>query len=774
MRLLLGFFCWVMCTHNVVHGASAPSAPQVPALLKADTVSYDTETDVITATGNVTITKEDLILRADTVTYNKKTKDMHAHGRVWYKEKTGDIYFAEHVDFSKETEHGFAKDIQGIMLDNAKLAARTGQKIGNKRVIFVNGVYSPCETCKANPEFQPLWQIKANKIIHNKEEAIIEYHHARMEWHGFPFFYSPYFRHADGSVKRKSGLLKPEYGSSSDLGKYMSLPVYYAINNHSDATITPIFTSSQGTIFTGEYRHLFKSAFLFFHGSYTSSRTLNNLDKAAAPSSPNRPAHDRWHVFLYNRIHLDPDHLLTFDLNRASDTTYLRRYPVLPQGKTLEARQSVLTSYVGLERFKPTHYASIEAFAFQTDNHKRAPFITPLVNFEYESLPGRYQETWFATANILSLHRIDPIVDPASDIYGAADMNRLSLSGGFRVPYVSTWGDIWELKTALRWDYYGLKDFRTSPTVLTRLGEKKMTRFFPQASLKWSYPFVSYGSYAIWTVEPVVMISVAPQGGNQIKKAGVATPFPNEDSQISGLDPTSLFIMNRPYGLDRVDRGSRVAYGLHNKWYFSNNRKILLFVGQSRRLDRRRVLSIYSGETTRQSHLITDTCFVPHERMFVRNRLMLDGKDLAVRISESSLGIDWGLIKTSATHAYINKKMLTVERPLSQLRWSMTTKPFRGFSLSFSETRNLKPFKDPVSLRKEKHYFTRSAGLSYENECLRATLALTRTTFNYQDIKPSTTVALVIDFKNLGTINPLSFIGNPFNSGGAAPVSSTP
>ena len=72
-----------------------------------------------------------------------------------------------------------------LMADNARLAANSAKHIGGRKIVFRQAVYSPCKVCRLNSAKQPLWQLKADKVIHDKTDQIIIYHHARLEMAGF-------------------------------------------------------------------------------------------------------------------------------------------------------------------------------------------------------------------------------------------------------------------------------------------------------------------------------------------------------------------------------------------------------------------------------------------------------------------------------------------------------------------------------------------------------------------------------------------------------------
>jgi len=82
---------------------------------------------------------------------------------------------------------------------------------------LAKAVYSPCEICREKPDRAPLWQLRAARIIHRRDQQEIVYRDAVLEVFGVPVAYTPYFSHADPTVKRKSGFLVPNFGSTSDL-----------------------------------------------------------------------------------------------------------------------------------------------------------------------------------------------------------------------------------------------------------------------------------------------------------------------------------------------------------------------------------------------------------------------------------------------------------------------------------------------------------------------------------------------------------------------------
>ena len=83
---------------------------------------------------------------------------------------------------------------------------------GDKDITLINkGLFT---SCKKNDKCPP-WSIKADQIEHDRNKKQLKYKQAFIQIYDFPVFYFPKFYHPDPSVKRQSGLLKPEINNSS-------------------------------------------------------------------------------------------------------------------------------------------------------------------------------------------------------------------------------------------------------------------------------------------------------------------------------------------------------------------------------------------------------------------------------------------------------------------------------------------------------------------------------------------------------------------------------
>ncbi|KGQ70424.1 LPS assembly protein LptD [Chelonobacter oris] len=99
------------------------------------------------------------------------------------------------------------------------------------------------------------WSIEADEIRQDIQEEVAEMWGARFKVLGVPILYSPYWQLPLGD-RRRSGLLMPQFSSSSRDGFSYAQPVYWNIAPNYDATITPNLMTDRGLQLQTEFRYL--------------------------------------------------------------------------------------------------------------------------------------------------------------------------------------------------------------------------------------------------------------------------------------------------------------------------------------------------------------------------------------------------------------------------------------------------------------------------------------------------------------------------------------
>src|SRR3546814_67976 len=139
-----------------------------------------------------------------------------------------------------------------------------------------------------------------------------------MVMFGFPVAYLPFFSHPDPTVNRQSGFLIPDISSSTDFGQEITVPYYWVIAPNMDATIAPRFTSKEGIVYQGEFRHRVASGQYQFYGTGTWPQTQT----AGTPGDSDF----RGSLFGAGGFTLAPKWTWGFQAQLVSDDTYLRKY----------------------------------------------------------------------------------------------------------------------------------------------------------------------------------------------------------------------------------------------------------------------------------------------------------------------------------------------------------------------------------------------------------------------------------------------------------------
>ncbi|MES2207930.1 MAG: LPS assembly protein LptD [Pseudomonadota bacterium] len=105
------------------------------------------------------------------------------------------------------------------------------------------------------PGPDPDWWIESKKITLDQSKGIGEAHDAALYFKGVPLFVTPWM---DFSLtgQRKSGLLLPTFGTSSERGFEFQTPIYLNLAPNYDATLTPRYMTKRGLQLNSQFRFL--------------------------------------------------------------------------------------------------------------------------------------------------------------------------------------------------------------------------------------------------------------------------------------------------------------------------------------------------------------------------------------------------------------------------------------------------------------------------------------------------------------------------------------
>ena len=693
-----------------------PTGDKIPVLLIADEVTYDRDLGVVTARGHVEISRGDRVVHADTVSYNERAQTVTASGHVSLTDERGNTVFADYAELTKDLKEAAIESIRLLLSDKSRLAAASGKRTGGNINEFNYAVYSPCQLCAEDPTRAPLWQIKAVKVTYNEAEHKVIYNDAWFELFGVPVLYTPYFEHPDGTVKRASGLLTPQFGLSGKLGFHVQTPYFWAISPDKDLTIAPIFSTNEYPVLYGTYRQRVDNG-LF---RITASGTLSDENE---PTVGLTQDDFRGHIDATGRFDIDDNWRWGFDIERATDKTYERLFDF--------SHDRTLTSRAFAEMFDGRNYASIQGYSFYstraTDVNDEAPIVAPLMDYNYVGEPVLLSGYFTFDANAMVLSRVS-----------GRDTQRISLNGGWRMPYTSTWGDVTTISATVRADLYQFNDLDPNsddPNPDGPTEDGVSGRFFPQLSVEWRYPFTRAHDGWQEVVEPIAAITAAPNKSN-------FGDIPNEDSLDVEFDDTNLFDPDRFAGLDRVDTGQRATYGVRWSFVTDGGGSGSVFVGQSYQFNEDVNFAVGSGLENNLSDIVGSVQLSPIEDFDMLYRFRYDTNSLNPRFNEILIGAGPPKLHLDLDYAFLsNEADPNAEFGDRQEVAGKLSSQFTEYWSGFIGGRY-----DIESDRVLSYGF----GIEYEDECFDIRASLEREEFQDQEQDPDWKVLFRVGLKNLG------------------------
>lgn len=686
--------------------------PKEPVLLEAARMEYDHEHGIVTAMGNVAITQGNTVLMADQVSYDQKQNQVKANGHVSMLAPSGDVYFADDLILQDDLKAGVIHQFKARLSDNSVFVAAHAQKLNEQVTVLDKTAYTPCNcTTGGGRPKEPLWKIKADSATIDENAQRVRYKNATFDAWGMPVLYTPYFSHPTPDADNQSGLLMPTFGHDGDLGIVYRQPVYYSIAADRDITLTPMFTSKVGPVMIGEYRQLFDQGALSLSGSGTSAPDRDPL------GNRERGRQFRGNIDSKGTFRIDEHFDWGFNYRRATDITYLRLYDFSSEPLLTSKLYAQGLNFIdGYDRT----YASASALSFQgltgQQNAKIVPQVAPLTDFTWQSNPGFYNSRLRFDGNAMALFRDE-----------GAESRRLSLIGSWKLPYITPDGQSIEFTTQLRNDTYDVSDVPLSDG---RMFDGVTGRTVPEMSVLWRYPFINrFAPGDSVMVEPIVEVTASPGGGNPEK-------IPNEDSLVPEFTDTNLFAADRYAGLDRIEYGPRMSYGLRGEAQLDYDKYVDWLVGQHYRYYNDPNFP-FSNDLTNHWSDYVGKFGISYDPFSLAYRFRLDRETLASNRSE--IDASFRRYPLSLFASYLSLKNDPVLASKQVITGTSAINLTREWSWNISGTRDL--LLDQTD--------TISTGLTFKNECINVITMIGKDYTNVRDIKPSTSAWFRVSFKNL-------------------------
>ncbi len=480
---------------------------QPGTVAQAERLSYDQGSDIVTVSGGVRLNK------------------------------AGDRYTAESGQLRVDAMEGFLlRPTYRFLASGAHGEAERLEWLDRDRASVIQGSYTTCP--RGGPDWVPDWIVRADRLDLDREDDEGRASGAVLEFKGVPVLPVPALSFPI-SERRRSGWLPPTLGLDNKSGLDLSVPYYWNIAPHRDATFTPGLMSRRGVDLAGEFRYLEND----YQGRINANLT---------PNDRLRDGRNRWGYFLRHNGQHDSgiDGIgrvgLGLNLNRVSDNDYWRDFS--RRGLSLTTRLLANDGALSWSRGDLSLHA--RALKWQTLQDVAAPIVPP-----YDRLPqltarwGRSNDRGFdyAIEGDFTRFRADPFWT------GQPNAERGFVQAQLARPFTRPWG-FFTPRVQLHASHYRFDGPISG-------GATSASRVLPTVSLDGGLVFERqagfFGRDLTQTLEPRLKYVYTPYRDQSL--------IPNYDTGVYDFNFATIWSENAFAGHDRIVDNNLVTFGLTSR-----------------------------------------------------------------------------------------------------------------------------------------------------------------------------------------------------------------
>ena len=707
--------------------AGLPSATDDQVAFSAATLQYETDSDIVTATGDVRMARSGDKLRADKVVWNRKTGKVFATGSIAITNPGGDIAYGDSIELTDSLKDGMVDNMLVVLERGGRLAARKGTRFPDEKVELEDAAYTPCAVTnsKGCPK-EPSWKITAVRVTYRPDRERIYYKGAQINLFGLPTIPLPAFSHPVGG-NSDSGLLSPDIRYSRTNGLEYAQPYYFRLAPNRGLTVTPRIFTNALPLLKGEYSALSSQGAFRVTGYGTYSRRSDDFD-TLTPTDTELAF--RGYLDGVARYQFDPNWSASASVRLASDRTFLRRYDISYDDR--------LRSTARLERIDADSYFGITGWAVQTmrvnDRQGLQPIALPEIDYRRRVDEGVLGGRFLFQANTLALTRTD-----------GQDTQRAFVSARWDLRKLTRWGQEVTFTAYGRGDVYHASDTLATSVLAYRGKDGFESRAIGAVAVDVKWPLIGQFLGGTQRITPRVQMVASPHLKN--------FDIPNEDARAIDLEDSNLFALNRFPGYDRVDDGTRFTYGVDYALDLPGV-AITSNIGQSYRLGTRSdIFPNGTGLDDRFSDFVGRTEVRYRDFVSVTHRYRLDKDNFAIRRNELDATIGSRATYLLVGYLRLNRNITTTEdlQDREEIRIAGRVQFARFWSIFGSSLIDLTDREeDPLSVSDGFTPLRHRFGVAYEDDCLRLGLTWKHDYQTTGDARAGNGFLLSLAFKNLG------------------------
>ncbi|MBR9836805.1 MAG: LPS-assembly protein LptD [Rhodobacteraceae bacterium] len=685
--------------------ANAQNDETEPALLVADSVFVEDSSRLI-ASGNVEALHDGLRLTATRILFDQDKGTLTIEGPIRITDETGNLLLADAAEMNEGLRDGLLKGARMVMDDQLQLASVEAQRVGGRYTQLSRVAVTSCQVCGRNEV--PLWQIRADRVIHDEEERQLWFEGAQLRVLDVPVFWWPQLRLPDPSLKRARGFLTPTIRSTSLLGTGIRVPYFIPMGDHQDITLTP-YVSPETRTLEVRYRRAFSNGTIELNGAVTRDTLV--------------PDATRGYLFAEGEFGLTGGFTLEFDIQSVSDDSYFNEYDYGPSER--------LESSITLTRARRDDFLQADITHFETLRASEENDTQPsnVVNAEYEKrfFPDRIGgELRLGTALHSHYRYSDVDIDEDGDgVVDGRDVSRLTAEASWRRKWTLSGGIRAGVEGYLWADRYAVAQDSTS--------DSNAAQLTPAAAVELRWPLIRRDSTGGRTLlEPVAQLGWI--GGDRPNIA-------SDESTRVEFDEANLLSLSRYPASDRRERGRLAAAGLRWLHEAPGGWTASMTVGRIWRSEPDEDLSRSSGLDGDSSDWLIAGGFANPLGLSITARGLLDDD---AQFDKAEARASWANDRVDLGATYV----MLVEDPLEDRDESQAEWGFEGsYRVNTNWTTSAEWRYDLADRRLDRT----GLGLQYRNECVQVEFSVIRKFASATNLEPSTDFGLTVALTGFGT-----------------------
>ncbi|MGB5252179.1 MAG: LPS-assembly protein LptD, partial [Sedimenticolaceae bacterium] len=506
-------------------GADLSGDFEEPIEIAADALVSDLAQEQAKFSGNVELVQGGLLIRADELSIDRRSGDVNAQGNLLLTRpdlRVAGTAASYQLNSGLGTVEEAAYRLLGM---RARGDATQAEFLGGGRSKYREITFTTCRPGASD------WLLRAEALEIDQVEGLATASDATLRFFDVPILYSPTLSFPIDD-RRRSGLLVPTLGQTTNTGFDVSVPYYLNLAPNYDLTLTPRLMSKRGALLGGEFRFLTPSSNGTLVAEYLPrDRDYEDgkKDRGAASFRGSTRFSERSNAAAILNYVSDDSYLTDLGQSLAvtSAVNVLRRGSVVYHGNTWDL-SGRLQYYQTLNDAIPTS--------------GRPYSLLPQVAFDLEQPGGLAGTTYHLDAEYANFYREDSVRG-----------HRVNLSPALSLPLRRTWGYV-QPKLGAHYTGYWLTDqtpgLDESPSDLAGFFNLDSGLYFDRATRY-------FGDDATQTLEPRLYYLYAPRNSQDDQ--------PVFDTTELDFNFDNLFRENRYSGPDRFGDANQVTLALTSR-----------------------------------------------------------------------------------------------------------------------------------------------------------------------------------------------------------------